>query len=224
MKSVVVQCAGRKNAAGTMSLNNQKYDFVACPEPDNPKQVRPWDDAPEKSGKTWVEMIRRYNTKQEVTISDSIRTTSEGLLSAYALYKAPIYAEAFSKFGTSLCILSAGWGLVRATDLIPTYNITFSSSGDPGSRISVSERLMHDSLRNAKDLTTNEIHLFLTPHYLKYWRGLNEGALDHAQVSLHCRAGQRPPKDADGMKLVYHDCGKQKTNWHYTALSQFIAY
>ena len=58
-----------------------------------------------------------------------------GLLEAYSLYKNSVYRELAAKVGIeNLYILSAGWGLVRSTFLLPMYDITFSSSGPPCTR------------------------------------------------------------------------------------------
>jgi hypothetical protein len=50
---------------------------------------------------------------------------------AYQLYENNVYGRLVDRFGLrNVYILSAGWGLIRADFLTPSYDITFSPSAD----------------------------------------------------------------------------------------------
>ena len=127
---VVISCAKKKaDRAGYMRTKDERcVKFVG--DPDLAKAAsqktefcyaRPDDEA--KDGKTWREELVAYNKscKDENPF---------GLLRAYKLYSHKRYAELVEVFGIdNVYILSAGWGLIRASFLTPNYDITFRGSG-----------------------------------------------------------------------------------------------
>jgi hypothetical protein len=119
---VVIQCAGDKQeSAGYMrAADGTRVCFVANPQrapaAEGCLYARPDDIA--ANGKTWRELLLEYNHTGR---------TDLGILPAWRLYRAPIYARLVGEFGVeSVYILSAGWGLIRADFLTPNYDITFS--------------------------------------------------------------------------------------------------
>lgn len=208
---IVIQCAGRKTPANSLCLNKKPISFVARPSENN--EHAPWDKTPYDNFETWIDYIRHYN---DINVNNP-----ENLAQAGCLYSHPTYTTLINRFGANnVSILSAGWGLVRATDYIPTYNITFSTAQNVprNSRITPTHRAQHLSVRNAVTEKA-EVHLFLTPKYLAYWSEVNF-AQDNTCI-LHWRAGQSMPANWQG-DVVNHDCGNARTNWHYIAAQQFI--
>jgi hypothetical protein len=54
-----------------------------------------------------------------------------GLLPAFELYENHIYRALASRFGAEKTyIVSAGWGLINAAFLTPSYDITFNASAE----------------------------------------------------------------------------------------------
>ena len=78
-------------------------------------------DAFSDTGKPWRTVLLKYN--------DQRGTNPYGLLPAWQLYENPAYSMLADRFGPDrLYILSAGWGLIPARFLTPSYDITFSAA------------------------------------------------------------------------------------------------
>ncbi len=124
---VVIQCAARKRSGAGSFRNSEglSVKFVAQPL-EAPKQTgsvycRPDDPADVKS--SWRTKLIEYN---RTTHTNPLR-----FLPAYQLYANPASVELVQSLGEdNVYILSAGWGLVPATYLLPDYDITFSNSAD----------------------------------------------------------------------------------------------
>ena len=130
---VVIQCAASKyNCAGKLrSSSGEEVLFVADPErcvsvPAGMRYARPDDLCGEKAA-TWRDLLKHYNEQPDNPCK---------LFRAADLY-APkehefrnLYRELVGVFGWDhVFILSAGWGLIRASFWTPDYNITFSAQG-----------------------------------------------------------------------------------------------
>jgi len=221
---VVIQCAGRKVPnAPTLTLNGNAVHFVAQPQ-DEQLDKRPWDQI-SGSNKTWTDCVKAYNEAGGAMPGEYIKLnigTEENrqLMQCGNLYKPPVYGELMSACGLrNVYILSAGWGLVRADKFIPKYDVTFSQLGDISVRIAATDRLQCASLSD--EIPDNgEINLFISRVYAPYWSRLYRGA--GQRTVLHWRLGQELPDGQYGT-VIKHDCGKQGTNWQYTAARQFIS-
>jgi hypothetical protein len=221
---IVIQCANRKVAnAPTLTLNGNAVHFVVKPR-DEQKDKRPWDQIP-GSDKTWIDCVKAYNETGGAIPGEYIKLnigTEDGrqLMQCGNLYKHPVYSELMAACGLrNVYILSAGWGLVRADKYIPNYNITFNPSGDHSVRIGVKDRLQYPFMSD--EIPDNgEINLFISRAYVLYWSHLYLGIVQ--RTVLHWRLGQELP-DGQYRTVIKHDCGNQRTNWHYTAARQFIA-
>lgn len=129
---VVISCAGSKaSGAGYMKTAGERcVKFVG--DPDLAKAAlqkpefcyaRPDDEA--RDGETWREKLVAYNKAYKD------EKNPLGLLPAYKLYKPKIYTQLVEVFGKdNVYILSAGWGLIRASFLTSKYDITFSGQAD----------------------------------------------------------------------------------------------
>jgi hypothetical protein len=221
---IVIQCANRKVPdAPTLILNRNAVHFVAQPQ-DEQLDKRPWDQIP-GSNTTWIDCVKAYNEAGGAMPDEYIKLnigTEDGrqLMQCGSLYEHPVYGELMVARGLrNVYILSAGWGLVRADKFIPNYDVTFSQHGDISVRIAATDRLQCASLSD--EIPDNgEINLFISRAYAPYWSHLYGGAAQ--RTVLHWRLSQELPDGQYGT-VIKHDCGKQVTNWQYTAARQFIA-
>ncbi len=120
---IVIQCAATKNQnAGTFrTADGYRVAFVADPAiaPPAPGVLHAHPDDPsDQPGLTWRERVAAENVAGG--------TNPWGLLPAGELYRPRIYRSLIERYGIEdVFILSAGWGLVRADWLLPTYDIAF---------------------------------------------------------------------------------------------------
>ena len=124
---VVIQCAASKRPqAGRMVASGQPVHFVAHPQkaPNILDRIYAHQDDRTRDGSTWRRLVAEYNKNPG--------NNPLGLYPAFDLYKRDIYRRLVDKFDLkNVYILSAGWGLIRADFLTPSYDITFSGSADP---------------------------------------------------------------------------------------------
>jgi len=123
---IVIQCAGKKrNSAGSLVSDcGKRMLFVARPQfaPNNSNLIYAHPDEVSDDGRTWRERLLDYTARHT-------QDNPLNLLPAYQLYTNIAYAALVHEFGIeNIYILSAGWGLIRANFLTPTYDITFSST------------------------------------------------------------------------------------------------
>jgi hypothetical protein len=209
---IVIQCADSKaDEAGRLCTSNGvPVSFVARPDEaraSNPDgtYARPDDPAPGE-GRSWRDLLSDYN----VCAANSL-----GLSPAARLYKHHAYADLVGKFGLErVFILSAGWGLVRGTFLLPKYDITFSGAAESYKR------------RRQKDHWLDFRHLEDTGEPIAFF-----GGKDYLPLFCHLTSGFSSPRtiyyrsdalpDAPGCKLVrYHTTAR--TNWHYGCAKEFL--
>lgn len=121
---IVIQCAASKDPrAGTLRVTEGKpVRFIAqpfeAPSANECIYARPDDDSGD--GRSWREHLLEYNRQPG--------DNTLNLLPAYKLYGHPTYSALVDEYGVkSVFVLSAGWGLIPANFLTPTYDITFSS-------------------------------------------------------------------------------------------------
>jgi hypothetical protein len=113
---IVVQCQGLKqpDARCLKTSSGKAEHFVAQPAlaPSDPARVykRP-DDFSDDGITRWRQVLLNYNKNGRNTLS---------LYPAYELYRNPVYRRLASRL-PNLYILSAGWGLIKATFLTPYY-------------------------------------------------------------------------------------------------------
>ncbi len=121
---IAIQCASTKKPhAGVLRAGDgRRVLFVTRPElapnDDHTLWAHP-DGRSEVPGVTWRQQLEQLNKGG---------ANPFGLLQAYQLYKPTAYERLVAKFGLrQVLVLSAGWGLVRADYLLPSYDVTFSS-------------------------------------------------------------------------------------------------
>jgi hypothetical protein len=111
----VLVCSSRKTK-DWFSYKGQAVKFAAAPQK-APKDAftyyRPDDQIPGEN-RTWRDLVLEQNYP--------------GLVPAYRLYSRDIYRDFYREFDNRFYILSAGWGIIRASFKIPAYNITYSTA------------------------------------------------------------------------------------------------
>ncbi len=139
-----------------------------------------------------------------------------GLLPAWLLYRNPAYAALVEHFGTEkVFILSAGWGLIRADFLTPTYDITFSAQADAFKRRRPSDAYADFNMLEGR--SDEPVAFFGGKDYLPLFCRLTEG-YPGRRIAVFNSATQ---PQAQGVRFVrYHS--QTRTNWHYEAVSAFL--
>jgi hypothetical protein len=121
---VIMQCAPQKKGGRCLRRRDgAQIKFVAdpaiAPPTDHHVYARP--DDPSDRGPSWRELLIDYN--------ENPGNNPLGLYPAFQLYQNEIYRELVDCFGLDKTfILSAGWGLIRASFLTPWYDITFTQA------------------------------------------------------------------------------------------------
>lgn len=125
--TIVIACAGTKApSAGYLTLRNGgQVQFVAHPQaaPAAASMNYSHPDDIAYAEVTWRQMLVEYN---RASAGNPLQ-----LLPAWRLYQPPQYPKVYSDlvqtYGIeNIFILSAGWGLVSASFLLPNYDITFT--------------------------------------------------------------------------------------------------
>src|SRR6266568_1079599 len=203
---IVIQCADSKvSGSGRLCTSSgEPVSFVARPDEARASSLagtyyaRP-DDPASGEGRSWRDLLCDYNT----SVANSLR-----LMQAARLYKHHAYADLVGKFGLErVFILSAGWGLVRGTFLLPKYDITFN-----GAAKSYKRRRQQDhwpDFRHLED-TGEPIVFFGGKDYQSLFSRLTFGFSSPRTVYYR----SKEPPDVPGCKLVRYDT-TTRTNWHY---------
>lgn len=118
----IIQCAASKQeGAGRLATaDGRPVRFVADPDaaPPDDRVVHARPDDVSDRERSWREVLLEYNKASDNPLK---------LLKAWELYDDPAYGRLVRKYGIDkVYVLSAGWGLIRATFLTPDYDITFS--------------------------------------------------------------------------------------------------
>ena len=158
---------------------------------------------------TWRDRVVEYN--------DTPGSNPLSLLPAYQLYNNRAYRGLVSKFGiTKIFILSAGWGLVAASYLLPDYDITFSTMANPYKRRGKQE-VYRDfcALRDEAD----EIAFLGGKDYLPLFCSLTK---QYAAQKLVYYNSAATPILPPGFRPVRY-LTDTRTNWHYECASDMIS-
>lgn len=210
---VVIQCSATKNEnAGSFFLKGQRVAFVAHPEycSETPHVVfrRP-DDFEESIRTTW---------RKHLVSCNQFGQNSQGLLPASNLYAPSIYRILLNHAGTqNFFVLSAGWGLIRSTFLIPEYDITFSLQAEKCKRRTKRDRFSDFSQLCQSDITDDEtIYFFGGKDYLPLYYTLTRSL--HARKVIYF-ASDKIVREKGYEYIKYAGTG---TNWHYRCAQDFI--
>jgi hypothetical protein len=209
---VAIQCAGSKrpDAGFLRTKDGGRVSFVAHPELAPPGKdfnyARP-DDPSDWSG-SWRDVLLAYNKNPG--------NNPLGLLPAFELYENDIYRALVRRFGLENCyILSAGWGLISADFLTPSYDITFSPSAEKYVR-----RRKGDSYADffmSHNDAAEPIVFFGSKEYVPLFAALTLHAKGLKTVFYN---SSRPPV-APGCELKRFET-RTRTNWQYECAAAFI--
>ncbi|TAI65602.1 hypothetical protein [Bradyrhizobium sp. Leo170] len=210
---VVIQCAaGKRPDAGCLETRDGRRvlfvaDPSAAPTQDGVLYARP--DEITEGGRSWRDELLAYNK--------SSGRNPLGLLPAFELYQNEAYRRLEKKVGTQkLYILSAGWGLIAATFLTPSYDITFSAQAAPYKR-----RRNADRYNDLSMLTRDEqepILFFGGNNYLPLFARLTGNARSERIVFFN--SVQAP--QIDGGRAIRFQT-TTRTNWHYECIDAFLS-
>lgn len=138
------------------------------------------------------------------------------LYPAYQLYENRAYGRLVDRFGLrNVYILSAGWGLISADFLTPSYDITFSASADAYKR----RRKMHryDDFQMLPDDTQDDIVFFGGKDYLPLFCSLTDTIRSMKIVFFNSASVPR----FNGYTFKRFET-TTRTNWHYECANAFI--
>ncbi|MHC2423290.1 hypothetical protein ACVII1_006294 [Bradyrhizobium elkanii] len=210
---VVIQCAARKrlDAGYLETRDGRRVLFVADPSTAPARNgllyARP-DDTGE-GGRSWRDELVAYNK--------SPGRNPLKLLPAFELYQNEAYRRLADKVGTQkLYILSAGWGLIGATFLTPSYDITFTAQAE-----SYKKRRKRDHYNDLSMLTQDErgpILFFGGKDYLPLFARLTGNVRSERIVFFN--AANTP--QIDGGRAIRFGT-TTRTNWHYECVDAFLS-
>ncbi|HXG69000.1 MAG TPA: hypothetical protein VNJ04_00115 [Gemmatimonadaceae bacterium] len=136
---------------------------------------------------------------------------------AFRLYKPQVFRELVERFGLAdVFILSAGWGLIPAGFMTPTYDITFSTQAAPWTR-----RRKRDAFDDFGLLPDDgdDIVFMGGKAYLPLFCALT--ARHRGRRSILYNAATQPTLPV-GFNPIRYRLAK-RTNWHYEAARSLIA-
>ena len=209
---VVIQCAASKrpDAGHLVTANGKPVDFVADPQaaPADASHVYARPDDLSDTG-IWRTVLSRYNQQPG--------GNPLGLYPAYQLYENKVYRGLVERFGVqNVFILSAGWGLIRADFLTPSYDITFSPSADSYKRRKKTDR--YDDFHMLPDDTKDDVVFFGGKDYQPLFCSLTEAICGTRIVFYNSANAPR----LNGCKLRCFET-TTRTNWHYECANAFLA-
>ena len=208
----VIQCAASKQptAGHMLAHDGSLVDFVADPLAAPPNAARAYarpDDLAE-NGKSWRQHLVEYNK--------NAGNNPLGLYPAFQLYQRDVYRRLVDRFGLSnVYILSAGWGLIRADFLTPSYDITFSLSADPYKRRRKTDR--YNDFRMLPAETVDRVVFLGGKDYLPLFYALT--AAISAPKTAFYNSADAP--SVSGCNMRRFDTSKH-TNWHYECANALI--
>lgn len=208
----VIQCSASKQGK-LWVWQDRPVKFVAHPElcagSDESLYCRP-DDLIPGFDYSWRRKLDAYNR---------LGSNPNGLSKAGDLYKPREYRELVDALGwENTFILSAGWGLVQADFLLPSYDITFSSRADRYKR-----RTKHDRYDDYNHLAVagigrdEGIHFFGGNDYLPLYYDLTRHLPGRKVIHHKSKRIQRQ----EGYVYVKYTTTRS-TNWHYSCVRDFI--
>jgi hypothetical protein len=225
---VVIQCAAsKKDGAGTLrTASGEQVVFVAnpglCDSVPAGKRFASPDDSSGENNDTWRDALKRYNAQPD---------NPHGLLRAADLYTPAehefrnLYRELADAFGwDNVFVLSAGWGLIRASFRLPDYNITFSRQAGRHrpwvwrSRRDNREWLDFNHLQDAQISQDEPIHFFGGRDYLRLFYALVTNL--RGRKIVHHRA---EVEHSVGFEYAEYTGSEKNRTWHYRAAKEFLA-
>jgi hypothetical protein len=210
----VIQCAAKKkpDAGHLRRRDGQPVLFVADPAlaPTGEATTYARPDEISDTGISWRAQLLHYNKNPE--------NNPLGLLRAADLYKPKAYTQLVEKYGfKNVYILSAGWGLIAADFLTPTYNITFSSNSGVEKYKLRRKKDHYDDLCMLPVDTKQSIVFFGGKNYVPLFCSLTESVKSQKYLLYNSKT---EPIVLDYKFIKFNTT--RRTNWHYECVSAFI--
>lgn len=206
-RRVVMQCAKSKRTGGWfLDLDGTEIRFVADPAlaPSIPGTRATHPDDIAYDGQSWRSFVLAYNARYRATGSNPF-----GLHPAGKLYTNPAY-DSLCKLTDHAYILSACWGIVPSTFLLPNYDVTFSrSQGTPDHALRRSDDGWLDFSMLPQGSDTDLIFVG-GQSYLAAFERLSRG---YAGKKIAYHALSDAPV-IPGVEMRRYDT-TTRTNWHY---------
>jgi hypothetical protein len=147
----------------------------------------------------------------------------KSLLSAFDLYSRKEYRSLYEKFHKSLYILSAGWGLVNSEFKLPNYDITFSSTGEPGTKRKTNDLNAYQDF-NQMSLNENEDIIFIgSVNYLPLFYKLTQDLNNRKLIFFFGQGNNLPKSKININTFVYKKFHSSKNRSWYYELAKNIA-
>lgn len=205
--TLVIPCAARKqaNAGRLLTENGTPVHFVANPAtaPHDPTVAYRRPDDTALSSLSWRQVLQQYNETYGGREDNPL-----GLLPAWQLYEEPTYGHIADRLGeANVFILSAGWGLIPASFLVPNYDITLANSGEDYVRRRLSERW--DDFAMLPKASSRPIMFCGGKNYVPLFCELTAGA-QAERIVYHVG---NPPHAPNCRCKPYETL--RRTNWHY---------
>lgn len=212
MIAVIQGSQGRHPHASFMTARNGKRVlFVADPgqAPRDPDICHARPDDFSSFGGCWRKLVLGYNANP--------RNNPLGLLPAHALYPDEIYPWLLEELGPGqTCILSAGWGLIGASFLTPSYDITFNPGAEPFRRRRPADR--YDDFCLLPDNTDEDVYLFADADHLPLFCYLTASYPGRRIVFYRSES----PPAAPGCVLRKFETAVE-TNWYHECARAFLS-
>jgi hypothetical protein len=155
-------------------------------------------------------MLLRYNR--------DVGENPLGLLPAADLCEPFAYRELVARFGSeNVYILSAGWGLITASFLIPVYDITFSRMKGAGRHKHRHKDDLWDDFNMLPDRSADRVLFLGGKGYIPLFCHLTTMATGLRTVIFNSNS----PPDAPGCELQLF-ATTIRTNWHYKCVRDLL--
>ncbi len=220
---VVMQCAKTKRAeAGYMrTIDGQPVVFVAHPSGAPPKPnivyARP-DEAIDTNSatdaqRTWRDEVEDYNLSHNADPSYN----PLNLLPANQFYNKPAYRILTDHLDPeNFYILSAGWGLIKSSFLIPYYDIAFNSKSSERYQRRSPKDVYQDFAMLPNEISGPVIFLGGLKYVPLFCELTNE--IKARRIVFH---NSKQPPSAPKCE-IYKFSTPQKTNWHYQCAKDLV--
>lgn len=205
--TLVIPCAARKrpDAGRLLAEDGTPVHFVANPSaaPHEPNVAYRRPDDIARSSLSWRQVLQQYNETHRGRDDNPL-----GLLPAWQLYKDATYRYVVDQLGeANVFILSAGWGLIPAAFLTPSYDITLSPRGKNYTKRRSSEKW--DDFAMLPSASSRPIVFGGGEAYVPLFCALTAGT--HAERIVY-HVGE--PPHAPNCRCVRYETTR-RTTWYY---------
>jgi len=212
MIAVIQAAACRPPDTGHMKTRDgRRVLFVADPDqaPGDPGICHARPDSRSNFCITWRKLVVGYN--------ENPRDNPLGLLPAWQFYRHAIYARLVEQLGANRTyVLSAGWGLIKASFLIPNYDISLSPDVEPFRRRNAADA--YDDFCMLPANSEEDLYFFGNEEYVPLFCHLTAAHRGRRIVFYH---GANPPT-APGCTLRKFEPGSGR-HWHHECAAEMLA-